>query len=426
MQHVVTRAGMIAIVGLIACTAALSAGGNPEESSVTTIRFLQWWGTEGNVEESLDGLIADFEAEYPEYRVELVTLPFGETKTQIVANHAAGTIADVVGLNPPWTREFYDLGILEPLDDYMAGDPNFNREDYFPASMDPIEGNTYLAPYNTLSFFLYYNRTMFDEAGIGTPQTWTDIVEAADALTDIEANRYGFSLSMSESAAANGSILSLYPLLYAANGRTLVNGRYTVLTEEMRAAFTLLKTMSENGSIAPGATTKTEPMVYEEFSLGNVGMMISNDAHVETLSFANPDLDYGIIPIPTIDGMGQPELRHHGWNLGMPARGADKEAAWTFISFLLRRDNMVRAGLEMKKTPSMYGIDPPPGSSEAVVVVRSYFQTYEMVEELMNMPSAGACWTELTRAAMQVVDGSKTVDEALNECQAAWDRILGQ
>lgn len=397
-----------------------------EAKEPVTIQFLQWWGTEGAVGASIDGLVADFEAENPDVKVEVISLPFGETKTQIVANHASGTIADVVGLNPPWTREFVDLGILEPLDSYMAADDAFNPEDYFPASMEKIKGDTYLAPYNTLSFFLYYNKDMFEAAGLEAPTSWADIVSSAATLTDINANKYGFTLSLSEGGASNGSILSLYPLLYAANGRTFVDGKYTVETPEMIEAMNMLKTLSEAGSIVPGENVKNDAMMVEEFSLGNIGMMIQNDAHVATLAEKNPDLNYGIIPIPSVDGSGTPELRHHGWDLGMTAKGKNKEEAWRFISFLMEKDNMERAGVEMQKTPSMYGIPVADSASEPEKLAKQYLAEYSMVEELMAMPSAGACWTELTKAGVVVLSGSMSVEEALAECQAEWDNILGQ
>ncbi len=126
-------------------------------------------------------------------------------------------------------------------------------------------------------------------------------------------------------------------------------------------------------------------------------MMIQNDAHVATLAAKNPDLNYGIIPIPTIDGTGTPELRHHGWDIAMTAKGENKEAAWTFISYLLRKENMERAGVEMKKTPSMYGIEPSADASEPEKLAKQYLAEYTLIEELMEMPSAGACWSELTK-----------------------------
>lgn len=397
-----------------------------EKVEPVTIKFLQWWGTEGEVGESLDGLVADFEASQDQIKVEIVSLPFGDTKTQIVANHASGTIADVVGLNPPWTREFVDLGILEPLDAYMDGDADFNREDYFPASMAKIKGDTYLAPYNTLSFFLYYNKDMFEAAGIDAPENWEDLAQAAKILTNPDQNKYGFTLSLSEGGASNGSILSLYPLLYAANGRTLVDGKYSVESSEMIEAMNLLKRMRDDGSIVPGENVKNDAMMVEEFSLGNIGMMIQNDAHVATLAEKNPDLNYGIMPIPTVDGSGMAELRHHGWDIGMTVKGKNKEAAWEFISFLLERENMERAGIEMKKTPSMYGIPVAETASEPEKLAKQYLAEYAMVEELMAMPSAGACWSELTKAGINVLSGNKSVEEALAECQKEWDSILNQ
>lgn len=396
-----------------------------ESEEPVTIKFLQWWAAEGN-EPALNELVAVFEDENPNISVELVTVPFGEIQNQAVTNNAAGTIADVIAINPPWTREFVDQGILEPLDGYMENDADFNKDDYFPASMEPIEGRTYLAPYNSLSFFLYYNKDMFAEAGLEEPKTWDDIAAAAAALTDVNNNKYGFTFTLSEVGASNGSILALYPLLYAANGRTYVEGKYVCQTEEMTQAFNLVQELRDQGSIVPGENVKDEPMMIEEFSLGNVGMMIQSDAHIVSLSEKNPDLNYGVIPIPTPDGTGAPDLRHHGWDIGLSAKSENKEAAWKFISFLLRRDNMEKAGIQMVKTPSMYGIEPAADIPQQAADAKRYLSEYEMVEELMMMPSASACWTELTQAAITVLNGSKSVDEALADCQAQWDSILGQ
>ena len=50
------------------------------DDGTTTIEFLQWWGTEGDVGASLEGLVADFEKENPNIKVKLISLPFGESK----------------------------------------------------------------------------------------------------------------------------------------------------------------------------------------------------------------------------------------------------------------------------------------------------------------------------------------------------------
>ena len=319
------------------------------------LEFIQWWTTEGGGE-FLEDLVKRFEEANPGITVKLTSMPFGEIRTQVVASQATGMTPDLIGMNPPWTREFYDMGILAPLDDLMAADPFFKKDNYFQASFTPIEGHTYLAPVNSMAFFLFYNKTMFKEAGIEPPTTWDELVEAAKALTVPEKNQYGITMSMSEQEASNGAILSLYPLLYAQNGRTLVDGKYTVETEGMENAMKLLETLSKNGSILPGTTTRSEFQIIEEFAAGNVGMVISHNGHINTVTNRDPNLEFGIVPLPSVDGKGTVELRHHGWDIGIAANSQHKEEAWKFISFLLNAENVEAMCNEMLKVPAMYGI----------------------------------------------------------------------
>ena len=390
------------------------------------LEFIQWWTTEGGGE-FLEDLVKRFEEANPGITVKLTSMPFGEIRTQVVASQATGMTPDLIGMNPPWTREFYDMGILAPLDDLMAADPFFKKDNYFQASFTPIEGHTYLAPVNSMAFFLFYNKTMFKEAGIEPPTTWDELVEAAKALTVPEKNQYGITMSMSEQEASNGAILSLYPLLYAQNGRTLVDGKYTVETEGMENAMKLLETLSKNGSILPGTTTRSEFQIIEEFAAGNVGMVISHNGHINTVTNRDPNLEFGIVPLPSVDGKGTVELRHHGWDIGIAANSQHKEEAWKFISFLLNAENVEAMCNEMLKVPAMYGIsvnylDKYPVVKDAI----DYMNEYEMVEELMAMPKSATCWVGLTKAGSAVIQGTKTTEEALPEVQEAWNRILGQ
>lgn len=390
------------------------------------LEFIQWWTTEGGGE-FLEDLVKRFEEANPGITVKPTSMPFGEIRTQVVASQATGMTPDLIGMNPPWTREFYDMGILAPLDDLMAADPFFKKDNYFQASFTPIEGHTYLAPVNSMAFFLFYNKTMFKEAGIEPPTTWDELVEAAKALTVPEKNQYGITMSMSEQEASNGAILSLYPLLYAQNGRTLVDGKYTVETEGMENAMKLLETLSKNGSILPGTTTRSEFQIIEEFAAGNVGMVISHNGHINTVTNRDPNLEFGIVPLPSVDGKGTVELRHHGWDIGIAANSQHKEEAWKFISFLLNAENVEAMCNEMLKVPAMYGIsvnylDKYPVVKDAI----DYMNEYEMVEELMAMPKSATCWVELTKAGSAVIQGTKTTEEALPEVQEAWNRILGQ
>ncbi len=407
-------------------TAQESTPAQEETGEVVEIEFIQWWASEAGGE-YVDVLIENFEAENPNIKVTPITVPFGDVRNQTVANHATGTSADVIAMNPPWVREFYDLGILAPLTDYVNNDEDYNKEIYQEVSFSEIEGDTYVVPFTQMAFFLYYNIDMFTEAGLEAPTSLEDLVAAAKALTNPNENQYGISLVLSEQAAGNGSILSLYPLLYALNGRTLVDGKFTVDTPEMLQAMQVLATMQADGSFLPGTTSKTEVQVVEEFAQGNIGMMFEHDGHIFSVNERNPDLNYGIIPIPTMDGTGEPELRHHGWDIGISANSEYKDEAWEFVSYITNEENLMAAANGFQKIPAIKGAVPEfAQDNEMVVEAIEYMGEYAMVEELMLMPQSSACWTELTKAGAAVIQGTKTPEQALADCQASWDEILGQ
>ncbi len=415
---------IISILLVIILVLSLTACGSSSDSDTVEIEFSTWWTTEIDKEYYLE-LIAEFEELNPGVTVTLTELPFAEVRTQAMTNDITGTIADVLAMNPPWAREFYDLGMLAPLDDYIANDASYDLNNYAGVA-EEIEGSQYTVPYDSLAFMLYYNIDMFEEAGLDLPTNWEELRECAAALTDADNDEYGFTMVLSETAAANGSILSLYPLLYAANGRTYVDGEWTVETDEMEAALQLIYDMQEDGSILPGTTSKTEQQISEEFANNNIGMMIQSNAHIATVDNRNPDLNYGVMAIPSQYGTTEPELRHHGWDLGVAAKSENPDVAWDFVVFLTSKENMQSLGEENLKIPAYIDLDKSYMDANPVLVqAAEIMENYEMVEELATMPSVGTCWTELTRVGSAVLSGTMTPAQALTECQATWDEILG-
>lgn len=402
--------------------------GKKEEASGEKVKldFIQWWVSE-NGGPTLEALVADFEKENPNIDINMITLPFGDVRNQVVASQASKSVPDLIAMNPPWTREFSDLGILTPLDDLMANDPNYKKEDFMGASFTPIEGKTYLAPVNSMAFYLFYNKKMFKDAGLELPKTWADIEDCAKKLTDPNNNKYGITLTMAEQEASNGSILTLYPLLYALNGRTYIDDKFTVKTDEMLKSFELLQHLAQNQSILPGTTSRSEFQNTEEFSTGNVGMMISHNGHILTVKDRNPELDFGVMPIPSYDGKGKPELRHHGWDIAISEACKHKEEAWKFISYISQKSQMTKMCDEMLKFPTRFDVEVSwPKGDPILEQALKDIKEYSLVEELMTMPKSSACWVDLTKAGSAVIQGAMTPEEAVNTVQKQWDEKLGQ
>ena len=75
-----------------------------------------------------------------------------------------------------------------PLDDFLAGQYPLDLSVYLPGMVDPgkFEGKQYLLPKDFSPLGVYYNKKIFDKAGVAYPQdgwTWDDLLKTAQALT---------------------------------------------------------------------------------------------------------------------------------------------------------------------------------------------------------------------------------------------------
>ena len=99
----------------------------------------------------------------------------------------SGSCADVVFTHWKLITEFGSKDQLVALDDYAARD-NFDLNAFFPGAVDAyrFQGNLYAMPVYGSTMVMFYNKDLFDEAGVDYPTeewTWSDFLDAAKKLT---------------------------------------------------------------------------------------------------------------------------------------------------------------------------------------------------------------------------------------------------
>jgi len=104
---------------------------------------------------------------------------------------------DVVLLDPfGWEDAMDDSGLLN-LDIFIEEDATFDRSD-FPAGALALfarDGKQWCVPFDADAIVMYYNRDLFDRAGLPYPQpgwNWSDFLGAAQAIRDPDAGIYGY------------------------------------------------------------------------------------------------------------------------------------------------------------------------------------------------------------------------------------------
>lgn len=190
------------LVALAAITAALtlascSSGGDSdagdddapaEEPESVTITYTNFISNNGN-EENLDAIVAAFEEENPGITVDVTTMAYADYFTALQTDLAAGTVADVFDIEYGQYHAYQANGVFAELTvaDPSAFDPTL-LETY------QTDGAQFAIPTSFSNVVLFYNKTLFDAAGLDYPTadwTWEDERAAAEALTDQAAGVFG-------------------------------------------------------------------------------------------------------------------------------------------------------------------------------------------------------------------------------------------
>jgi multiple sugar transport system substrate-binding protein len=252
-----------------------------------------------NTTPEFQALADGFHAENPDVTVEIIEYADGnDYDTQIIPDLAAGTAPDLLvlkNLNRLWT--FQSGGQLLDVSDVAAE----LSDDVSGVDSYEIDGATWAVPYRQDSWVLYYNKDLFDAAGIDHPDgswTWDDYAETAEALAA------GLSDQGTKGTYQHSwqSIIQGFALAQT-QGADLLSGDYGYLKPYYERAIALQAT----GAQQTYGTVTTGSLTYQaEFGTQKSAMLPMGSWYVATLvaQQANgeaDDFEWGIAPIPQLD-----------------------------------------------------------------------------------------------------------------------------
>ena len=176
-----------AAVLLSACSTSATEGSSASPGS-TTVSYSNFISNGGN-EENLDAIIAAFEKENPDITIDVTTLPYADYFTALQTDLAGGTEADVFDIEYANFTSYASNGVIAPLDDVDTTALNTSLAEAY-----QFEGTQYALPSSFSNVVLYFNKDLFDAAGVEYPTagwTWADEMVAAQAITDADAGVFG-------------------------------------------------------------------------------------------------------------------------------------------------------------------------------------------------------------------------------------------
>ncbi|MGW6265064.1 ABC transporter substrate-binding protein [Cellulosimicrobium funkei] len=403
--------GATALTGCAQGSATTTAG----EDGKTVVRYMNFTSNDGH-EQDLDTIVAAYEKDNPEVDVQVETIPFADYFTKLQTAFAGQTVADVVDLNYENFVSYAESGALAPLEDVDAAAYKDTLLESF-----TLDGKQYGLPSSYSNVVMYYNKSLFDAAGLDYPTadwTWEDERAAATALTDKAAGVYGDFQPV--------TFHEFYKVLDQAGGEFFTeDGKATAFDspEGIRAATWLV---TKPGTVMPTEADGSSTPDYDKdlFSAGKLGMWHSGIWMFDALSQVE-GLEWDVVVEPG-DVAKASALFTNG--VAVTAASKQKEAAQDFAEFLTSSqtaiDTRLASSWELPPVADEEDLAPyleqtPPANRQAVIDSLDSVALPPVTASQQEMQDA--INEELSNAAA----GRKTVEQAVADAASRVDALLG-
>lgn len=334
----------VLLAAAVALGGATALAGLPATASgeSVTITFLTHWPPETVA--LLEDAAARFTEANPDVTVEIQAVPFGDLLTTARAQAGGSDAPTITGIYDLWLPELVRDEIVAAAPPEVADDVTAN----WPAGVVTAasQGDAVYGVPNEIDLYaLNYNTRLFEEAGIdGPPETWDELVTAAEALTVRDGDRItqqgiGFINSW-----AAGTVHPFASLL-ASNGGTLVgeDGLPALDSPEALETFELYENLFAGVNVSDAtmgtADANTTGPFLDNFVAGNTAMIIMANWWESTLATGMGEegfADIATAPIPVGPSGTAPSSISYSWMTVVSASADDAEqaAAWEFLAWL--------------------------------------------------------------------------------------------
>lgn len=349
--------------GLAAC--APTGGG---ENTSNTIRYWTWMKS-GKSDDprtlAQQQILAAFRAKYPKIKVVEELVPWNELQPRLLRAAAAGQAPDVSLQLDQYIQPLAKAGSIIPIDDFAADWSSSDRDDFlYPWEDGAVSGKKYaLRNSIRVANLNFYRPSVFAAAGIASPP---ELFTMSGAVPPREFGNYmdfskkltrdqtiGFLMPFSKSDNLNRFMQTCPPLFWAL-GSDLVDPKTGAPTFHEKAGqqiFQWFQDMVHEHKVAPvGEVTMDSEIAATMFQAGTLAQTWHHTGQwAEWYESLNGDLATATMPSPT--GKLVPASTEGGWTHVM-SKGANQDAAWKLMDFMVSEEAEVIAGTVAGQLPT--------------------------------------------------------------------------
>ena len=327
LPFVLIGVGLLAVVGFIGYW-FFSRQTNDQAATPTTQvpqqkTEVQYWGL-WEPTEVMDQVISDFEAQNPSVHIVYTQQSHQEYRERLQTAIATGAGPDVFRFHASWVPMLRSE--LAPLPEKIMSAAEYDQT-FYPVATTQLTSNGERVgiPLMYDGLGLYYNKQIFNIANENPPQNWEDVKRLASELTVRDGGkitRAGIALGTTSNIEHHSDILGL---MMFQNGADPLQPNSPKGQEALSFYTSFSKTLKVWDDTLPMATTA--------FARGDVVMMLAPSWRVHEIKAKNPNLEFGIVPVPQLDDTPRTAWASF-WAEGVSTQSKNKEAAWIFLKYL--------------------------------------------------------------------------------------------
>ncbi|GAB2577787.1 extracellular solute-binding protein [Streptomyces capparidis] len=323
----------LAATGLVAAMTLTACGSGAGEGPVTLTLVAADYGSsdETSSRHYWEDLAEKFTDTHPDIRLDVRVHDWEAIDGKVAEMVDKGDVPDIVQAGS--YAGYASRDMLYSADELLSVPV---QSDFIPSIADAgdYRRRQYGIPFVSSSRLLFYNRDLFERAGVDrAPRTWDELKRAAEKLKEAGVEMpYGLPLGPEEPQAE-----AMLWMLGGGGGYTRGGGGYAFTSEANVSTFAWLKENLVDPGLTgadPAGTNREE--VFGKFLRGEVGML--NGHPTLTGAAKEAGIDYAVAAVPGRDGELNETLGVADWMMAFKENGHGKQIG-EFLDFVYAEKN---------------------------------------------------------------------------------------
>lgn len=358
---------------------------------------------ENSSEKFWTGVVDEFQTANPGIKVDVQVINWNDIDKQVATMVQNGQMPDILQTGD--YSGFVGDGLLHKVDEVLSPNTQSDLLAKF-AEFGKVDGTGYGIPFVSSARALFYNKDLFDKAGVAEPpKTWDELKAAAEKLKAAGvAQPFGLPLGQEEAQAE-----SFLWFMGNGGGYKDASGTWSIDSAQNVESFKFLKELHDAGLTTPNPGTKDRKDVWADFAAGKVGMV--NGGPMSIPIFEKGGLsNFGVAPIAGKSGPLDTTLGVQDWMMAFNKNGHPEEIK-KFLDFYF-------ASSAAQKISDTYKLLPV--TTSGIEKLSSDEKLKPFLDALPNAtfyPFTDPKWSEVNTQIKQTVGGALSGDPA---------QVLGQ